>query len=285
VHPSGALGAALLLVLALASFGAPWLAPRPPDAVDLRRRLEPPSWSEPLGTDELGRSTLARVLHGGRVSLLAGALAVLSAALVGSAIGAAAGAAPGRLDGLLMRAVDALLVCPPLLLALAIVGALGPDLWHAALALAVVETPVFARLTRGVVVVARERPFVEAAVAGGARPWRVLVRHVLPTAVGPITVQATLATGFAVVAFSGLSFLGLGTQPPTADWGEMLARSRHHLLDAPWLWLAPGAAVTATVLGCNLLGDALRDAFAGVGMPPSLSAGARGRRPPRVGRG
>jgi peptide/nickel transport system permease protein len=278
VHPSAAVGAGLLVVLALASFAAPWASPRPPDAVDLRRRLEPPSSSEPLGTDELGRSTLARVLYGGRVSLLAGAAAVFVAAVVGGAIGAIAGAAPGRIDGLLMRAVDALLVCPPLLLALAIIGVLGPSLWHAALALAVVETPVFARLTRGVMVVARELPYVEAAVAGGARPWRVVVRHVLPTALGPITVQATLATGFAVVAFSGLSFLGLGTQPPTADWGEMLARSRHHLLDAPWLWLAPGAAVTATVLGCNLLGDALRDTIGGVGRPRYGHPGVRRRR-------
>ena len=271
------LGAGLLTVLILASLFAPWLAPRAPDALDLRRRLQPPSWSEPFGTDELGRSTLARVLHGGRVSLLAGALAVIGAALVGGAIGAAAGAAPGRVDGLLMRAVDALLVCPPLLLALAIVGALGPDLWNAALALAIVETPVFARLTRSVVVVARELPYVEAAVATGARPRRVLVRHVLPVAVGPLAVQVTLGTGFAIVAFSGLSFLGLGTQPPTADWGEMLARSRHYLLDAPWLLAAPGLAVTAAVLGCNLLGDALRDALATVGRPARTARRAAGR--------
>ncbi len=268
------------MVLVLASVAAPWASPRPPDSVDLRRRLEAPSWTEPLGTDELGRSTLARVLYGGRVSLLAGAAAVLAAALVGGAIGAVAGAAPGRVDGLLMRAVDALLVCPPLLLALAIIGALGPSLWHAALALAIVETPVFARLTRGVTVVARELPYVEAAVATGARPWRVVARHVLPTALGPLSVQATVATGFAVVAFSGLSFLGLGTQPPTADWGEMLARSRHHLLDAPWLWLAPGGAVTATVLACNLLGDALRDVIGGVGQPRFVRADPRRR--PRI---
>ncbi len=276
LHPSGLVGAALLTLLIVASLLAPWLAPRAPDAIDLRRRLQPPSWSEPFGTDELGRSTLARVLHGGRVSLLAGALAVLSGAVVGGAIGAVAGASPGRIDGLLMRGVDALLVCPPLLLALAIVGVLGPDLRNAALALAIVETPVFARLTRSVVVVVRELPYVEAAVATGARPWRVLVRHVLPVAAGPLTVQVTLGTGFAIVAFSGLSFLGLGTQPPTADWGEMLARSRHHLLDAPWLLAAPGLAVTAAVLGCNLLGDALRDALGAVGRP--TRSGRRGER-------
>ena len=276
LHPSGLVGAALLTLLGVASLSAPWLAPRAPDAVDLRRRLQPPSWSEPLGTDELGRSTLARVLHGGRISLLAGALAILGATVAGGAIGAVAGTAPGRVDGLLMRGVDALLVCPPLLLARAIVGALGPDLRNAALALAIVETPVFARLTRSIVVVARELPYVEAAVAGGARPWRVLVRHVLPVAVAPLTVQFTLGTGFAIVAFSGLSFLGLGTPPPTADWGEMLARSRHYLLDAPWLLAAPGLAVTASVLGCNLLGDALRDALGVIGRPGRI--GRRGER-------
>ena len=267
VHPSGVLGAGLLAVLSVGSLFAPWLAPRAPDAIDLRRRLQPPSWSEALGTDELGRSTLARVLHGGRVSLVAGALAVLSAAIVGGTLGAVAGAASGRVDGLLMRGVDALLVCPPLLLALAIVGVLGPDLRNAALALAIVEMPVFARLTRSVVVIARGLPYVEAAVASGARPARVLMRHVLPVAAGPLVVQVTLGTGFAIVAFSGLSFLGLGTQPPTADWGEMLARSRHYLLDAPWLLAAPGVAVTAAVLGCNLLGDALRDALGTAGRP------------------
>ncbi len=258
-------GAALLALLVLASLLAPWLALRGPAEVDLRKRLAPPSWSEPLGTDELGRSTLARVLHGGRVSLLVAAVTVLVAAVTGGALGALAGAAPGRLDVLLMRFVDALLICPPLLLALAIVGAVGPGLWHAAIALAVVEAPVFARLTRSQVVVVRELPYVEAAIACGASRLRVLLRHVLPAATGNLVVQATLTSGFVVVALSGLSFLGLGVQPPTADWGDMLARARHHLLDAPWLMLAPGIAISTAVLGANLLGDALRDALGATG--------------------
>ena len=261
LHPSGVLGATLLAVLLIAALFAPALAPRGPLEVDLRRRLEPPSWSEPFGTDELGRSTFARVLHGGRVSLLVAVATVAVAALVGGVLGALAGAAPARVDAALMRVVDALLVCPPLLLALAVVGALGPGLWHAAAALALVEAPVFARLTRGVVLVTRERPYVEAAVASGAGPARVLLRHVLPAALGMVVVQATSTIGFVVVALSGLSFLGLGVQPPTADWGDMLARSRQQLPGAPWLMIAPGVAVTAAVLGCNLLGDALRDAF------------------------
>jgi peptide/nickel transport system permease protein len=261
-HPSGVLGATLLAALLAATLLAPWLSPQGPTEVDLRRRLQPPTWAEPLGTDELGRSTLARVLHGGRVSLWVAVVTVLAAATAGGALGALAGAAPGRLDGLLMRLVDALLICPPLLLALVIIGVLGPGLWPAAVALAIAEAPVFARLVRSVILTTRELPYVEAAVASGARPRRVLLRHVLPAATGVVIVQATVTVGFVVVALAGLGFLGLGVQPPAADWGDMLARARNHLPAAPWLMLAPGAAVTATVLGANLLGDALRDALA-----------------------
>lgn len=287
LHPSGVVGATLLAVLLVATLLAPWLSPRGPTEVDLRRRLQPPSWNEPLGTDELGRSTLARALHAGRVSLWVAVVTVLAAAAAGGALGLLAGAAPGRLDGLLMRLVDALLICPPLLLALVIVGALGPGLWPAAIALAVAETPVFARLVRSVILTTRELPYVEAAVASGARPRRVLLRHVLPAATGVVVVQATVTMGFVVVALAGLGFLGLGVQPPTADWGDMLARARHHLPAAPWLMLAPGAAITAAVLGANLLGDALRDALADRG---GAAAGTlAGRRPmsarPTRGRG
>ena len=274
LHPSGVVGATLLALLVLATLLAPWLSPRAPSEIDLRRRLEPPSWSEPFGTDELGRSTLARVVHGGRVSLLAAALVALSAAVVGAALGGAAVALGGRWEGLVMRVVDGLLVVPPLLLALAIVAVLGPGLAQAAIALVIAEAPTFARLTRSELVVARERPFVEAAVAAGARPWRVVLRHLLPAAAGTLIVQVTLVTGFTVVALSGVSFLGLGVQPPTADWGDMLARARGQLPGAPWLALAPGVAVSAAVLGCNLLGDALRDALG----PPSAGGTTSHRR-------
>ena len=287
LHPSGVVGAALLAVLLAATLLAPWLSPRGPSEVDLRRRLQPPTWDEPLGTDELGRSTLARVLHGGRVSLWVAVVTVLAAAAAGGALGTLAGAAPGRLDGLLMRLVDALLICPPLLLALVIVGVLGPGLWPAAIALAVAETPVFARLVRSVILTTRELPYVEAAVASGARSRRVLLRHVVPAATGVVVVQATVTVGFVVVALAGLGFLGLGVQPPTADWGDMLARARDQLPGAPWLMLAPGAAITATVLGANLLGDALRDALADRG--GAVAGALAGRRPasarPTRGRG
>lgn len=260
-HRSGFLGATLLASVAAAALLAPWLSPRGPAEVDLRRRLEPPSRSEPFGTDDLGRSLLARVLHGGRIAIAVSAGTVVAAALAGGALGLWAGAAGGRTEGVVMRLVDALLACPPLLLALAILGALGPGLAQAAVALTLVETPVFARLTRSAVVVARAQPYVEAAVALGASRPRLAARHLLPAAAGVLWVHATLALGFVIVALSGLGFLGLGASPPTPDWGEMLARSRHHLLAAPWLLLAPGGAVTLSVLGCNLLGDALRDRF------------------------
>ena len=224
LHPSGVVGAALLALLVLAALLAPWLSPRAPSEIDLRRRLEPPSWTEPFGTDELGRSTLARVVHGGRVSLLAAALVALSAAVLGAALGIAAAAWGGRWDGLVMRVVDGSMVVPPLLLALAIVAVLGPGLTQAAIALVIAEAPAFARLTRSEVVAARELAYVEAALAAGARPWRVVLRHLLPAAAGTLIVQVTLVTGFAVVALSGVSFLGLGVQPPTADWGDSRVR-------------------------------------------------------------
>jgi peptide/nickel transport system permease protein len=180
---------------------------------------------------------------------------------VGTILGALAGASRGLGDVVLMRVVDAALVCPPILLALAIVGAIGPGLVPAAVALAAVEAPVFARLTRGAMVVAREAPAVEAAIALGAGRWRVAVRHVLPAALGLVVVQAASSTAFAVAALAGLSFLGLGVQPPTPDWGDMLARSRTTAVSAPWLVAAPAAALVLTVLACHLLGDALHDAL------------------------
>jgi ABC-type dipeptide/oligopeptide/nickel transport system permease subunit len=250
----------VLGLLALAVF-APWIADRPPDAQNLRMRLRPPSLEHPFGTDEFGRSVLARVAYGARVSLLTGVVPVALALLVGSAVGLLAGFFRGRLDGVLMRAMDVLLAFPSLLLALAVVGTLGPGLVNAVIAIAVVDVPQYARLVRSVVLGTREEEFVQAARALGAGNGRLMFRHVLPSAIGPIVVQATLGVGFAILAIAGLSFLGLGVQPPTADWGEMLARGRRFLPDATWLMIFPGLAVSLTVLGFNLLGDGLRDAL------------------------
>ena len=260
-NPPALLGLALILSLILVALLAPLLAPVPPDHQDLRARLEPPSPAHPFGTDEFGRSMLSRTLYGARVSLFTGLAPVALAATVGTLIGLVAGFYRGRVDAVLMRLMDVLLAFPSLLLALAVVGALGPGLVNAVLAIAVVGVPQYARVVRSVVLSAREEDFVQAARALGVGDTRLLFRHILPVAVGPLAVQATLGIGFAILSMAGLSFLGLGVQPPTPDWGEMLARGRRYLPEATWLLLFPGAAISLTVLAFNLFGDGLRDAF------------------------
>lgn len=250
----------VLLLLAVAIF-APQLVEIPPAEQNLRERLQPPSLEHPFGTDEFGRSILSRVIYGTRISLLTGLAPVALSLLLGTFIGLVAGFFGGSLDGVLMRLMDVLLAFPSLLLALAVVGALGPGLTNAILAIAIVNIPQYARIVRSVVLGTREEDFVQAARSLGASSPRIILRHVFPSTIGPLTVQATLGIGFAILAMSGLSFLGLGVQPPTADWGEMLARGRRFLPDATWLLVFPGAAISLTVLGFNLLGDGLRDAL------------------------
>ncbi len=254
-------GFVLVVLLIAAAALAPVLAPYAPDFQNLRMRLRAPSAAHIFGTDEFGRDVLSRVLHGARVSLLTGLVPVLVAAVIGSTLGLVAGFYRGTLDSVLMRLMDVLLAFPSLLLALAVVGALGPGLENAVIAIAIVGVPSYARIVRSVVIATREEEFVTAAQALGARDPRVLLKHVLPSALGALSVQATLGIGFAILSMAGLSFLGLGVQPPTADWGEMLARGRRYLPGSPWLLLYPGAAISLTVLAFNLLGDGLRDAL------------------------
>jgi len=254
-------GLVLVLLLVALATAAPLLAPYAPDAQNLRARLRPPSAEHWFGTDEFGRDLLSRVLFGARISLMTGLVPVVSGALLGTFIGLVAGYYGGRIDTVLMRVMAVLLAFPSLLLALAVVGALGPGLTNAVIAVAVVGVPQYARIVRSVVIGTREEEFVHAARALGARDGRLLLRHVFPTTLGPLTVQATLGIGFAILSMAGLSFLGLGVQPPTADWGEMLARGRRFLPDATWLLAFPGIAISLTVLAFNLLGDGLRDAL------------------------
>lgn len=254
-------GLIMVLLLVAIALLAPVLAPHAPDAQDLRERLRPPSGQHPFGTDEFGRDILSRVLFGARISLFTGLVPVISGLTIGTFIGLVAGYYGGRLDNVAMRLMDVLLAFPSLLLALAVVGALGPGLVNAVIAVAIVSIPGYARLARSVVIATREEEFVQGARALGARDGRLLWRHVLPTTLGPLTVQATLGIGFAILSMAGLSFLGLGIQPPTSDWGEMLARGRRFLPDSPWLLLYPGMAISLTVLAFNLLGDGLRDAI------------------------
>ncbi len=254
-------GLAVFLLLVLSALLAPYLAPHDPNLQDWKIRLQPPSAEHPFGTDEFGRDLLSRTLYGGRVSLVAGIVPVVIGASAGTLIGLVAGYMGGRWDQVLMRLLDVLLAFPMIFLALAIVGTLGPGLLNAMLAVAVVSLPGYARLVRGQVLTLRERDYVVAAQAAGATHGRVLLRHLLPNILSPLLVQATLSVGSAILTTASLSFLGLGTQPPTSDWGEMLASGRQYLPEAWWLGVFPGLFVMLAVLSVNLLGDGLRDYF------------------------
>ena len=254
------IGAALVLAGALAAAVGPEIAPFDPAAQNLALRLEGPSRVHPLGLDELGRDILARLLTGARVSFLVGLTVVVVSASIGTVLGAAAGYFGGILDQAVGRAIDMLLAFPGLLLAIGLVAVLGPSLRNVLLALTVIGWVGYARVVRGQVLRARELEYVQAARAIGADASRILMRHVVPSAVPAVIVQATLGMAAAVIGEAGLSFLGLGVQPPTPSWGSMLSGGRAHLLDAPHLTLFPGLAIALLVLGFNFLGDALRDA-------------------------
>ncbi len=241
------------------ALAAPLLAPHDPNAQDVLHRLRPPGSGHLLGTDNLGRDELSRLLYGARVSLFT-TLGVGAAILaIGVVVGTLSGLAGGLVDGLIMRVVDVLLAFPSLLLALAVAGTLGPGLLHLALAMTAVWWVDYARLVRGLVLTVKEQPFVEAARALGVGPVRIAVRHVLPNIASPVIVLATLQTARLLLALAGLSFLGLGVGPPTAEWGSMLNEGKDFLSDASALMLWPGLAITITALGLNLLGDGLRD--------------------------
>lgn len=253
----------LLVVVAAvaAAIGAPLVSPYDPLKQDLGNLLAAPNGRHLLGTDNVGRDILARVIWGTRVSLLVGCASVAMAVVAGSLLGLAAGYWSGRLDGVVMRLMDAVLSFPALVLALALGAVLGAGLLGVLLALGVVYTPTFARLMRAQVLSIRSREYVEAARVLGAPDWRILRRHVLPNAATPIVVQASLSVAFAILAEASLSFLGLGVQPPEPSWGSMINAGRGYLQQAPWIVFGPGAALFVTVLGLNFVGDAIRDAL------------------------
>jgi peptide/nickel transport system permease protein len=253
------LGGFIVAVAVLAAIIGPIVAPFDSASQQLALRLMGPSLQHWFGLDELGRDILSRVIAGARISILVGLVVVSISATVGIAVGAAAGYFGGRVDEILSRAIDILMAFPGLLLAIAMVAVLGPSLFNVVFALSLIGWVGYARLVRGQVLRARELEFVQAARALGASTPRVLVRHVIPTTLPAVTVQATLGMGGAILAEASLSFLGLGVQPPTPSWGTMLNYGRIHLLDAPHLTIFPGLAIAILVLGFNFLGDGLRD--------------------------
>jgi peptide/nickel transport system permease protein len=252
-------GAVIVGVTALAAIIGPWLTPFDPAAQELPLRLAGPTASHPFGLDELGRDILARVLAGARISFAVGLAVVSVSASVGTVLGAMAGYFGGVIDDLISRIIDILLAFPGLLLAIALVAVLGPSLTNVLLALTVIGWVGYARLVRGQVLRAREFEYVQAARALGASIPRILWRHVIPSAIPAVVVQATLGMAGAIIGEAALSFLGLGVQPPTPSWGTMLNGGRAHLLDAPHLTIFPGVAIAVLVLGFNFVGDGLRD--------------------------
>ncbi len=261
-HPRILVGLLLLGLLALAALLAPWISPHDPLAVDPDNARLPPGLGHLLGTDELGRDVLSRVLWGGRVSLPVALVAVGVGLSAGGLTGLTAGYRGGATDLLLMRVVDAILAFPALILAIALVAALGPSLRNAMVAIGIVQIPVYARLTRAQVLQLKSLDFVTAARALGASPVRIIARHLLPNLLNPLIVQVSLSAAFAMLAEATLSFLGLSAPPPAADWGFMINTGQSFLVNGDWwMTVGPGAAICLAVFGFNWLGDALRDAL------------------------
>ena len=250
----------LLLIIGLAVF-APYVTKYDPAKQNMRNRLQPPSKEHILGTDQFGRDIYSRVVYGARLSLRVGFLSISLALVVGSALGLIAGYYGGILDNIIMRFIDILLALPGFLLALSIVAALGPGLENVILAIGVSYIPSFARMMRSSVLAIRELDYVDAAEALGARDLRIILGHIVPNAVNPIIVMTTLSLAGAILSAAGLSFLGMGAQPPTPEWGSMIATSRPFIRVSHWAVTIPGLAIFITVMSLNLVGDGLRDAL------------------------
>ena len=261
--PLAAGSAVIILILVFSAIFAPWLTTRAaeglgqPNPVD---KLAPPSAEHIFGADHLGRDLYARVLFGGRTALGMGILVVVVAVLIGAPLGAVAGYFGGWADEVIMRVTDVALAFPPLLLAIAIAAALGPSFTNAAIAIALTWWPWYTRLVRAQVVSLRERPFVDSARVMGVGDFTIIVRHLLPNALAPVIVQATLDLGSAILTGAALSFLGLGVQPPAADWGQMVSSGRIFFPERWWYVTFPGLAIFAATLAFNLLGDSVQDA-------------------------
>jgi ABC-type dipeptide/oligopeptide/nickel transport system permease subunit len=260
-QPAGVIGLGVFIAVVVVAVAASVVAPYSPLEMFARKELQAPGAMFPLGADHLGRDILSRIIFGTRVSLMVGVIAVALGSGVGGISGLIAGYSGGWVDGLIMRMWDAVFAVPAVLLGIALAAALGPSSSNAAIAIGIATMPTFARIARAAVIAESGKEYVQAAVALGIPTARILARHIVPNVVGPLLVMMALTMGNAVLLEAGLSFLGLGTQPPDPSWGGMLNESRQFLRDAPWFGVFPGIALTVLVLGLNSFADAMRDAL------------------------
>ncbi|MBN9047541.1 MAG: ABC transporter permease subunit [Rhizobiales bacterium] len=258
-HPQMLVGLAIIVVMVFTMIFAPWIAPYTPSKLDLLNRLAPPSAAHWFGTDQIGRDIFSRVVYGSRISVTVGLGVVIVALPIGACIGAFSGLLGGAVDTAIMRVMDVLLSFPAFVMAIALASALGPSLTNAMLAIAILRIPFYVRLARGQALSLRERTYVKAAETFGSSRIRIVWRHIIPNAIAPVLVQATLDIGAAILTASALSFLGLGAKEPEAEWGAMVSTGRNFLLDQWWFPTFPGLAILVTAIGFNLLGDGLRE--------------------------
>ncbi len=257
--PMTVMGLLMIALVLLAILMGPLLLSADPNHIDLRARLAAPSAAHWFGTDEVGRDIFTRILHGGRISIGIGFFVVLVSATLGTILGGLSGVMGGKTDTVIMRLMDVVLSVPSLVLTMALAAALGPSLWNAMLAIAAVRIPTYVRLARGQTLTIREAGYVKAARTFGATPWQILRWHVAMNAMPPISVQASLDLGSAILMAAALSFIGLGAQPPAAEWGAMISVGRNYVLEQWWYSAFPGIAILFTAVGFNFFGDGLRD--------------------------
>lgn len=258
-HRIGMIGAFIIGILIILAIFGPTLAPHDPNEMRFTAAFLPPTLEHPLGTDDFGRDTLSRIMHGARISLLVGVISVGIAVTVGTTLGMLAGYGNRYVDEAIMRTMDVLFAFPTILLALAIMAVLGKGVVNAMIALGIVYIPIFARIARSSVLSVKNSEFVEAARALGARDNRILSRHIFPNILAPLIVETSLSLSFAILAEASLSFFGLGTQPPDPSWGRMLSEGRDFFRQSAWMGIFPGLAIMLSVMGFNFLGDGLRD--------------------------
>jgi peptide/nickel transport system permease protein len=257
--PQGAIGLGLLLLLAAVCLLGPWFTPYGPEKMDFLGRFRAPGWQNWFGADQFGRDVLSRLLSGARATVPMALAATLAGSTIGAITGVASAYLGGRADEFIMRTNDAVMAIPGLLMALLLVSTLGNGAGNAVIAIAIAFAPGMARVTRSVALAVRNQDFVKAAVARGESASQIIFREMLPNVMGPIVIEATIRVSFAVMLFATLSFLGLGAQPPASEWGLMVADARQYMHRAPWILIAPSAAIALSAIAFNLVGDALRD--------------------------